>query len=187
MTGFCIVGSRYDHERRRRDRTGCQEAEDQPVPPPALAHEPHRSGLGDQNRPHRSSIGRAREADRTAQHAPRESRSRARPAASSANRVMSTSPRSSTAAWRRRLPPSRKARSTGWVNSSESRVLGHKSFWVSLLDEELVDGAFATDHPFVRYALQPGGPSHHRRLHARIAATVRCPPDVVATDRKTSR
>lgn len=34
--------------------------------------------------------------------------------------------------------------------------LGHKSFWVSLLDEDLVDGAFATDHPFVRYALQPG-------------------------------
>ncbi len=33
--------------------------------------------------------------------------------------------------------------------------LGHKSFWVSLLDEDLVDGAFATDHPFVRYALQP--------------------------------
>jgi hypothetical protein len=32
---------------------------------------------------------------------------------------------------------------------------GHKSFWVSLLDEDLVDGAFATDHPFVRYALQP--------------------------------
>ena len=35
------------------------------------------------------------------------------------------------------------------------QVLGHKSFWVSLLDEDLVDGAFATDHPFVRYALQP--------------------------------
>jgi hypothetical protein len=34
--------------------------------------------------------------------------------------------------------------------------LGHKSFWVSLLDEDLVDGAFATDHPFVRNALQPG-------------------------------
>jgi hypothetical protein len=34
--------------------------------------------------------------------------------------------------------------------------LGHKSFWVSLLDEDLVNGAFATDHPFVRYALQPG-------------------------------
>jgi hypothetical protein len=34
--------------------------------------------------------------------------------------------------------------------------LGHKSFWVSLLDEDLVDGAFSTDHPFVRYALQPG-------------------------------
>ncbi|SDR81365.1 hypothetical protein [Bradyrhizobium canariense] len=33
--------------------------------------------------------------------------------------------------------------------------LGHKSFWVSLLDEDLVNGAFATDHPFVRYALQP--------------------------------
>ena len=31
----------------------------------------------------------------------------------------------------------------------------HKSFWVSLLDEDLVGGAFATDHPFVRYALQP--------------------------------
>jgi hypothetical protein len=34
--------------------------------------------------------------------------------------------------------------------------LGHKSFWVSLLDEDLVDGAFSTEHPFVRYALQPG-------------------------------
>jgi hypothetical protein len=34
--------------------------------------------------------------------------------------------------------------------------LGHKSFWVSLLDEDLVNGAFATDHPFVRYALQSG-------------------------------
>ena len=34
--------------------------------------------------------------------------------------------------------------------------LGHKSFWVSLLDEDLVNGAFPTDHPFVRYALQPG-------------------------------
>jgi hypothetical protein len=33
--------------------------------------------------------------------------------------------------------------------------LGHKSFWVSLLDEDLIDGAFATDHPFVRYAMQP--------------------------------
>jgi hypothetical protein len=33
---------------------------------------------------------------------------------------------------------------------------GHKSFWVSLLDEDLINGAFATDHPFVRYALQPG-------------------------------
>ena len=32
---------------------------------------------------------------------------------------------------------------------------GHKSFWVSLLDEDLIGGAFATDHPFVRYALQP--------------------------------
>lgn len=32
---------------------------------------------------------------------------------------------------------------------------GHKSFWVSLLDEDLINGAFATDHPFVRYALQP--------------------------------
>ncbi|PPQ17446.1 hypothetical protein CV770_20660 [Bradyrhizobium sp. AC87j1] len=32
---------------------------------------------------------------------------------------------------------------------------GHKSFWVSLLDEDLVNGAFATDHPFVRCALQP--------------------------------
>ena len=33
--------------------------------------------------------------------------------------------------------------------------LGHKSFWVSLLDEDLVGGAFPTDHPFVRFALQP--------------------------------
>jgi hypothetical protein len=38
---------------------------------------------------------------------------------------------------------------------SGKQQLGHKSFWVSLLDEDLVDGAFATDHPFVRYALQP--------------------------------
>jgi hypothetical protein len=36
------------------------------------------------------------------------------------------------------------------------QTLGHKSFWVSLLDEDLINGAFATDHPFVRYALQPG-------------------------------
>jgi hypothetical protein len=35
------------------------------------------------------------------------------------------------------------------------QTLGHKSFWVSLLDEDLINGAFATDHPFVRYALQP--------------------------------
>lgn len=39
---------------------------------------------------------------------------------------------------------------------SAKQQLGHKSFWVSLLDEDLVNGAFATDHPFVRYALQPG-------------------------------
>lgn len=38
---------------------------------------------------------------------------------------------------------------------SDKQKLGHKSFWVSLLDEDLVNGAFATDHPFVRYALQP--------------------------------
>lgn len=38
---------------------------------------------------------------------------------------------------------------------SGKQELGHKSFWVSLLDEDLVNGAFATDHPFVRYALQP--------------------------------
>jgi len=37
----------------------------------------------------------------------------------------------------------------------DKQQLGHKSFWVSLLDEDLVNGAFATDHPFVRYALQP--------------------------------
>jgi len=39
---------------------------------------------------------------------------------------------------------------------ADKQQLGHKSFWVSLLDEDLVNGAFATDHPFVRYALQPG-------------------------------
>jgi hypothetical protein len=39
---------------------------------------------------------------------------------------------------------------------ASKQQLGHKSFWVSLLDEDLVNGAFATDHPFVRYALQPG-------------------------------
>jgi hypothetical protein len=38
---------------------------------------------------------------------------------------------------------------------SGKQQLGHKSYWVSLLDEDLVNGAFATDHPFVRYALQP--------------------------------
>jgi hypothetical protein len=32
---------------------------------------------------------------------------------------------------------------------------GHKSFWLSLLDEDLGNGQFASDHPFVRYALQP--------------------------------
>jgi hypothetical protein len=32
--------------------------------------------------------------------------------------------------------------------------LGHKSFWLSLLDEDLVGGKFPSDHPFVRYALQ---------------------------------
>ena len=37
----------------------------------------------------------------------------------------------------------------------DKQQFGHKSFWVSLLDEDLVNGAFATDHPFVRYALQP--------------------------------
>src|SRR6478609_2315409 len=37
----------------------------------------------------------------------------------------------------------------------DKQQLGHKSFWMSLLDEDLVNGAFATDHPFVRYALQP--------------------------------
>jgi hypothetical protein len=31
----------------------------------------------------------------------------------------------------------------------------HKSFWVRLLDEDLVDGALASDHPFVRFGLQP--------------------------------
>src|SRR5205823_6535970 len=38
---------------------------------------------------------------------------------------------------------------------SGKQQLGHKSFWVSLLDEDLVNGAFATDHAFVRYAQQP--------------------------------
>lgn len=37
----------------------------------------------------------------------------------------------------------------------EKQQLGHKSFWVSLLDEDLIDGAFSSDHPFVKYALQP--------------------------------
>jgi hypothetical protein len=37
---------------------------------------------------------------------------------------------------------------------SKQRV-NHKAFWVSLLDEDLVNGAFPTDHPFVRYAMQP--------------------------------
>jgi|GEM_PF-1574599 len=42
-----------------------------------------------------------------------------------------------------------------WESLQSSQQLGHKSFWVSLLDEDLVDGTFGTDHPFVRYALQP--------------------------------
>lgn len=33
--------------------------------------------------------------------------------------------------------------------------LGHKGFWVSLLDEDLVGGAFPVEHAFVRYAMQP--------------------------------
>ncbi|HEX9213825.1 MAG TPA: hypothetical protein VF901_25195 [Bradyrhizobium sp.] len=38
---------------------------------------------------------------------------------------------------------------------SGRQQLGHKSFWVSLLDEDLVNGSFSIDHAFVRYALQP--------------------------------
>ncbi len=35
------------------------------------------------------------------------------------------------------------------------QTLGHKRFWVSLLDEDLIDGQFPSDHPFVRFAMQP--------------------------------
>ena len=53
------------------------------------------------------------------------------------------------------MPPSRKSKVDRLDELAGKQQLGHKSFWVSLLDEDLVDGAFATDHPFVRYALQP--------------------------------
>ena len=68
---------------------------------------------------------------------------------------MSTLPRSLTEALRRpssTFPQDKVSRLDELVAKQQ---LGHKSFWVSLLDEDLVDGAFATDHPFVRYALQP--------------------------------
>lgn len=39
---------------------------------------------------------------------------------------------------------------------SGQQELGHKSFWVSLLDEDLRNGAYPSSHPFVQYALQPG-------------------------------
>ena len=38
---------------------------------------------------------------------------------------------------------------------ANAQKLGHKAFWVSLLDEDTVDGAYPADHTFVRYALQP--------------------------------
>lgn len=38
---------------------------------------------------------------------------------------------------------------------SGQQELGHKSFWVSLLDEDLKNGAYPASHPFVQYALQP--------------------------------
>jgi hypothetical protein len=36
-----------------------------------------------------------------------------------------------------------------------AQKLGHKTFWLSLLDEDLVNNQFPTDHPFVRNAIQP--------------------------------
>lgn len=42
-----------------------------------------------------------------------------------------------------------------WETLRSSQKLGHKSFWISLLDEDLVNGGFPSDHSFVRYALQP--------------------------------
>jgi hypothetical protein len=36
-----------------------------------------------------------------------------------------------------------------------SQAETHKQFWVRLLDEDLTDGALPSDHPFVRFALQP--------------------------------
>ena len=155
-TGFCIAGSQHDHGQRRRYRASTEEAEDQPVSPPALACEPHRSRLGHQDGPHQPAARAPAPSGSNCSTRFRSSRNGARPAASSARKVMSMCPRWSTAASPRQSPTSPRARSTGLMNSTAKQQLGHKSFWVSLLDEDLVNGAFATDHPFVRYALQPG-------------------------------
>ena len=115
--------------------------------------EPDRSGLGDENRADEPAIGRARQASSCSIRFP-SGRNGARPAASSTNKVMSTSHRSSSQHGRSRRTVAQDKVSR-LDELAGKQQLGHKSFWVSLLDENLVNGAFATDHPFVRYALQP--------------------------------
>ena len=41
------------------------------------------------------------------------------------------------------------------AEAEASQTERHKSFWVRLLDEDLIDGALPSDHPFVAFALQP--------------------------------
>ena len=48
-----------------------------------------------------------------------------------------------------------RAKVTRATDLASAQKLGHKAFWVSLLDEDLVDGAYPADHSFVQYALQP--------------------------------
>lgn len=39
--------------------------------------------------------------------------------------------------------------------AAKQQVLRHKSFWVRLLDEDMIDGVLPTDNAFVAFALQP--------------------------------
>src|SRR5207253_4216529 len=39
---------------------------------------------------------------------------------------------------------------------ARTQTLTHKSFWMRLLDDDLVDGRFPADNVFVRFAMQPG-------------------------------
>jgi hypothetical protein len=48
------------------------------------------------------------------------------------------------------------ARVTRADELARTQSLTHKSFWVRLLDEDLVDGCFASDNLFVRFAMQSG-------------------------------